>query len=335
MLLFIGFTVFSRADVLYTAKRLAHNNGQSMGDVVSYCGDGAIVLKGSSGHTMFHEGQWTNLTQHFGSGGQYRRNSKGQFLSGTEFSISGYAPRLSAPLEAVRPYGFYQHSNMRGISESGHLFGSLSGAFGSLTKDPHSYDPATKKWTRYAVGGKDPSVVFMDDQNRAVVDVNGGEAGLPLTYIFQGSNVLEIIEEFRPTGMNRAGTLVGWNGGVPYQVLRIHKNGASQFVNKVVGDAFQIPDNEKIVMGLIDLPTVTREWSVYINGKVTPLRSAVAGWEDLEVIRNPYLRGDGKIAVVAKTRSDDQAYLYELTPVPEPGSLVALGIGCLALRRRR
>lgn len=296
-----------------------------------------MVAEGLFGYSFFQGGSFTNLYGKFGISGSYRRNNAGQFLA-TSWPNSYYIRDFSSAPERIIPLKGFSHVNLHGISDTGKLFGDLSGRFGDddLTQYPHSYDPVTKAYKSHygAHTGESPSVIAMDDQERVLVDPYNPVTHRFFTpsYFCQGSTIFHTFSNFAPYGMNRFGTVVGAQVS-PDSSLVVYKNGVRSVFPEVDGSGFQMSDDETI-LGHIRIGSTGRHWSIFKNGKVTPLRLAVAGWENMTNMRMPMMRADGKIAVATSGPNGELAALYELTPVPEPASLVALGIGCLALLRR-
>lgn len=350
IVLIISVTISTYADVLYdiidlgviagdtrSGANAINDNGQIVGWSINSSGKIRAVLFDSTGNsnntdlgTLGGDRSYAYDINNYGDIVGYAEDNS-DLNKATYFDISGGGSNHN--LDPLNPYESYARSvnnNLEivgavGVDEGGYPTGRAAYFDGSVAHDLGA------SWgvQSYAYCINDNSeIVGSVALNLIASDALYFDPALGWDYA--------IISEGVPLSINNNGQMVGHSAFEAIPSATLFNPGGD---NIIIGDydsyAYSINDNSKIVgsgwfaglgeRAILFDPTGNKN-NIILNNVIDP----ACGWTLLkayDINNNGWIVGDGEI------NGEDHAYL--LMPVPEPGTLVLLGLGMMMLRKNK
>jgi len=259
----------------------------------------------------------------------FQSNSAGEMVTNVWFRRSLNSPEERIPLWNGRG-GLIQ-----GITENGDVYGGYgtSDPIYGYTAIPFIYNIRTGQLTivERPVEHTEPngSIAKMDDHGRYVIAGWGiwkGDATRGTLVDPRGNSRL-LLGGFEPLRMNGIGgaiavTTVKGRYAFAGSVRELPLLQADSISDDLIIPFWDFGYGEDLSLHQI----VGNDYVKYMIHDVTP------GLPSDMRVNHGITRPDGTIAAFGERNG--QYYILQFTPVPEPASLIAVGIGCLALRRR-
>ena len=297
----------------------------------------------------YFAGSETNISQQiFGnSTSPYAiyRSESGKYAVATDSDSHGFLrDGLDGENYAPTPYPNHRHVNVMGITER-YAFGSsfFDEASHQYSEVAYMYDHITR--TRYdliAAGaevGKSRTTA-MNEAGQAVVEVfPGPEPYGPMNVeqceLWQNGQ-RKIIGQMGGCHINSLGQVIGYVGNpfvATYDTVQFWNGSSLQSFSVGWAQPTSLSDN--------GLAYCTQGNGAFQAGRI--FDSNTGTLYDLHAITSNMpagmiayhglIRADGTIAAIGT--ENGKSYLLKFTPVPEPGSIFAVGFGLILLRRRR
>lgn len=317
----------------YHATLISKGVGIDGERILSFTNQGWVSLRGSNS-SHFINGQWVKMPTYGLSQTTYF-NSRGEIIT-TPGLRASYSPKLGQPFAEIPSFGFLTEHNFAGISESGQVYGSMYFNDPPFRNYAISWNPKTEKFFEYPV--KDirgaSAVLFMDGSDRAYAtnDYNQPYSSNAAINVFEHGVLKEVVPQAQFLAANEAGTFVTWNNWTQSD-FTIHRSTGKE-THKISFYTSSITDDETCV-GSLGLPGGIAKHGVFRDKKFFEFKDIVQGLPRELRITDFKARGDGQIAMVGYNTRQSQTEVYILQPVPEPATMLTLGLGGWLVARRR
>jgi hypothetical protein len=300
-------------------------------------------------HYEFDNGHITNLSEALlgpsSRGHAAYSNETGKYAMATSDDSGGFLRNgLNGENYAPTPYPGYEYVNVQGITER-YAYGSSyfflpSHGYNELA---YIYDHVTRTRYDFVVNGSDADArrtTAMNEAGQAVVEFFPGPNQFSYSDVEQcelwQNGQRKIIGQMGGCHINSLGQVIGYVGNP-----RLPSYDTVQFWNGSALQSFSVGWAQPTSLSDNGLAYCTQGNGAFQAGRI--FDSNTGTLYDLHAITSNMpagmiayhglIRADGTIAAIGT--ENGKSYLLKFTPVPEPGSIFAVGFGLILLRRRR